>query len=99
MDMKEKSISLYYHSIEVGNLAKAAAAAVKADIPLACAGGYLHDIGKLHNAKDVKESLKAANEDSKSGKGKRLQMEKIRKSSARQEAADLYGPDIKAAER
>ena len=62
MDMKEKSISLYYHSIEVGNLAKAAAAAVKADIPLACAGGYLHDIGKLHNAKDVKESLKAANE-------------------------------------
>ena len=32
-----------------------------------------------------RERKKAENEDSKSGKGKRLQMEKIRKSSARQE--------------
>ena len=32
-----------------------------------------------------RERKKAGNEDSKSGKGKRLQMEKIRKSSVRQE--------------
>ena len=35
-----------------------------------------------------RERKKAENEDSKSGKGKRLQMEKIRKSSARQEAVE-----------
>ena len=34
------------------------------------------------------ERKKAENEDSKSGKGKRLQMEKIRKSSVRQEAVE-----------
>ena len=35
-----------------------------------------------------RERKKAGNEDSKSGKGKRLQMEKIRKSSVRQEAVE-----------
>lgn len=35
-----------------------------------------------------RERKKAENEDPKSGKGKRLQMEKIRKSSARQEAVE-----------
>ena len=35
-----------------------------------------------------RERKKAENEDSKSGKGKRLQMEKIRKSSVRQEAVE-----------
>ena len=35
-----------------------------------------------------REWKKAENEDSKSGKGKRLQMEKIRKSSARHEAVE-----------
>ena len=36
-----------------------------------------------------RERKKAENEDSKSGKGKRLQMEKIRKSSVRQEAVRI----------
>ena len=35
-----------------------------------------------------RERKKAENEDSKSGKGKRLQMEKVRKSSVRQEAVE-----------
>lgn len=61
-EMKEKSISLYYHSIEVGNLSKSAAAVVGADIRLSYAAGLLHDIGKLNGAKDMKESLKVANE-------------------------------------
>lgn len=61
-DIREKSLSLYYHSVEVGNLSKSAAAAIGADIRLAYASGLLHDIGKLNDAKDMKECLKTANE-------------------------------------
>lgn len=61
MDMKEKSISLYYHSVEVGNLAKSAAAAIGADIRLSYAAGLLHDIGKSGNGEDIKSHLKVAN--------------------------------------
>lgn len=61
VEMKEKSISLYYHSIEVGNLAKSAAVAIGADINLAYAGGLLHDVGKLGEGDDLKSALKTAN--------------------------------------
>ena len=47
--------------------------------------------GRLENKEEFvpeRERKKAENEDSKSGKGKRLQMEKIRKSSVRQEAVE-----------
>ena len=45
--------------------------------------------GRPENKEEfVPEREKAENEDSKSGKGKRLQMEKIRKSSVRQEAVE-----------
>ena len=62
MEIKEKSISLYYHSVEVGNLAKSAAASIGADIRLSYAAGLLHDIGKLENAKDIRDYLRVANE-------------------------------------
>ena len=62
MDMKEKSLSLYYHSVEVGNLAKSAAASIGADIRLSYASGLLHDIGKLGGSEDIKSHLKIANE-------------------------------------
>lgn len=62
MDMKDKSISLYYHSVEVGNLAKSAAASIGADIRLSYASGLLHDIGKLSGSEDIKSHLKIANE-------------------------------------
>lgn len=61
-DMKEFSMPLYYHSIEVGNLAKSAATVIGADIQLAYAGGLLHDIGKLSRSDDIKDHLKKANE-------------------------------------
>lgn len=61
-DMKEHSISLYYHSTEVGGLAKSAAAAIGADIRLAYAAGLLHDIGKIRDKDDIRTHLKVANE-------------------------------------
>lgn len=62
MEIKEKSISLYYHSVEVGNLSRSAAAAIGADIRLSYAAGLLHDIGKLEDAKDIRDHLRVANE-------------------------------------
>ncbi|MBN1781442.1 HDIG domain-containing protein [bacterium] len=40
----------YHHSIQVGNLAEAAAQAVRANSLLARVGSYYHDIGKLEKA-------------------------------------------------
>jgi hypothetical protein len=61
-DMKEKSISLYYHSVETGGLAKSAAAATGADIRLAYAAGLLQNIGQMAESEDVRDALKLANE-------------------------------------
>lgn len=62
-ELKEKSLPLYYHSVEVAELAAAGAAAADCDRKLAYAGGMLHDIGKTRGAKDyVKSGLIMANE-------------------------------------
>ncbi len=61
-DMKEKSLSLYYRSVEVGELARSAATAIGADVRLSYVAGLLHDLGKLGGSDDLKTCLKVANE-------------------------------------
>ena len=61
-DIKEKSLSLYYHSEEVAELAKAGAEKIECNERLAYAGGLLHDIGKTKHGEDsVKTGLIIAN--------------------------------------
>lgn len=61
-DIKEKSISLYYHSEEVAELAKAGAEKIGCNVSLAYAGGLLHDIGKTKQSDDsIKTGLIIAN--------------------------------------
>lgn len=45
--LQEKAPGTYYHSIEVGNLAAAAADAIDANSLLVRVAGYYHDIGKM----------------------------------------------------
>jgi len=45
--LQEKAPGTYYHSIEVGNLAAAAADAIGANSLLVRVAGYYHDIGKM----------------------------------------------------
>lgn len=61
-DIKEKSISLYYHSQEVAELAKAGGEKIQCNARLAYAGGLLHDIGKTKDGNDnIKTGLMIAN--------------------------------------
>lgn len=61
-DIKEKSISLYYHSQEVAELAKAGGEKIQCNARLAYAGGLLHDIGKTKDGDDnIKTGLIIAN--------------------------------------
>ncbi len=61
-EMKEASLPLYYHSIEVAELASAGAAVISCDKRLVYAGGILHDIGKMTKSADyVKSGLITAN--------------------------------------
>lgn len=46
-ELKSISISIYYHSCEVAELAAAGAKAVKADAKLTYAGGLYHEIGRI----------------------------------------------------
>lgn len=62
-ELKNKSLSLYYHSAEVAELALRGALAAACDERLAYGGGMLHDIGKIRDNSDyVKAGLKLANE-------------------------------------
>ena len=61
-DIKEKSISLYYHSQEVADLSYVAAQKIQCNARLAYAGGLLHAIGKTKQSDDsVKAGLIIAN--------------------------------------
>ncbi len=61
-DIKAKSISLYYHSQEVAELAKAGGEKIQCNARLAYAGGLLHDIGKTKESDDIiKAGLMIAN--------------------------------------
>lgn len=61
-DIKKKSISLYYHSQEVAELAKAGGEKIQCNARLAYAGGLLHDIGKTKDGNDnIKTGLMIAN--------------------------------------
>jgi len=48
----------YYHSINVGNLAEAAAQAIKANSLLARVGSYYHDVGKIEKSEYFIENQK-----------------------------------------
>ncbi len=62
IDIKSKSLSLYCHSEEVAELAKAGGEVIDCNSRLAYAGGLLHDIGKTKTGNDsVKEGLIIAN--------------------------------------
>lgn len=62
MDIKGKSLSLYYHSEEVAELAYAGGKNIECNPRLAYAGGLLHDIGKTKKSSDsIKEGLIIAN--------------------------------------
>lgn len=62
MKMKNKNMSLYYHSVEVGELAFEGCKKIECNKKLVLAGGYLHDIGKLQGNNYVKEGLKISGE-------------------------------------
>lgn len=62
-DMKEASLTLYYHSAEVAELAAAGAENIECNKRLVFGGGILHDIGKIEDSPDyVKAGLVTANE-------------------------------------
>ena len=58
--MKNNSVSLYNHSIEVAELSAMAAKAINADEDIAFAGGLYHDIGKMAGTNYVHEGIKIA---------------------------------------
>lgn len=96
-DMKEQSLSLYYHSLEVGNLAKSAAAAIDADIAICAGAGYLHDIGKMAESDDMKSALKLANEYGVPKNLKRILVEcsgRYRKPSSREAAVVMLADSV-----
>ncbi len=62
LKMKDESLSLYYHSLEVAEISKEAAQIIKCNKRLAFAGGMIHDIGKMRGKDYIKEGLKLANE-------------------------------------
>lgn len=62
-EMKKKSLPLFYHSMEVGELSLAGAKALKCNERLTYGGGILHDMGKIRDGSNyVKEGLTMANE-------------------------------------
>ncbi len=62
-DMKDASLPLYYHSVEVAELAGYAASIIGCNRRLAYAGGMFHEIGKMEDEKDyIKEGLVLAND-------------------------------------
>lgn len=58
--MKNKSASLYYHSIEVAEMSRLAAKRIDANYQLAYAGGLYHDLGKTAGSEYIKEGLRLA---------------------------------------
>ena len=58
--MKNNSVTLYNHSIEVAELSAIAAKAINADEDIAFAGGLYHDIGKMAGTNYVHEGIKIA---------------------------------------
>lgn len=60
--IREKSLTLFYHSTEVAELSLAGAKAIKCDERLTFGGGLLHDLGKVEGNSDyIKSGLKLAN--------------------------------------
>ena len=58
--IKNKSTSLYYHSIEVAEMSRLAAKRIGANSYLAYAGGLYHDLGKTVGSEYIREGLKLA---------------------------------------
>ena len=60
--IREKSLTLFYHSTEVAELSSAGAKAIKCNERLTFGGGLLHDLGKVEGNSDyIKSGLKLAN--------------------------------------
>lgn len=60
--LKAHSEALYQHSIKIGELSCLAAREIGANILLAKAGGYYHEIGKIYGNNYIDEGLKIAEE-------------------------------------
>jgi len=60
--LKEEAPELYHHAIKVGELSGMAAEMIDAEVELARAGGYYHEIGKLVSSNYIKEGIKLAKE-------------------------------------
>jgi cyclic-di-AMP phosphodiesterase PgpH len=60
--LKEYSVSIYEHSLSIGELSKRAAGEIGANEMLALAGGLYHEIGKLKGKNYIEEGLNLAEE-------------------------------------
>lgn len=60
--LKEHSESLYNHCRLIGDLSAKAASLIGADVNLARAGGYYHEVGKIIGKNYIEEGLKLAEE-------------------------------------
>ncbi len=61
-EMRDTSLRVFYHSLEVADLSAAAASAINADAMLARAGAMYHDIGKTMSSNYVKAGVLVAKE-------------------------------------
>lgn len=61
-ELRENHIRVYYHCVEVADIAAAAASGIGADAMLTRTGAMYHDIGKMLSNSYVKASLLIANE-------------------------------------
>jgi putative nucleotidyltransferase with HDIG domain len=62
MKLKEHSVSLYEHALQIGDLSYRAAKEIGADELLTKAGGLYHEIGKINGNNYIEEGLKIAEE-------------------------------------
>lgn len=61
-ELRDTSLRVFYHTLEVADLSAAAAAAIEADAMLARAGAMYHDIGKTMSRNYIKAGLIIARE-------------------------------------
>ncbi len=61
-ELRENSLRIYYHTLEVADLSAAAAASIHADAMLARAGAMYHDIGKAFSNNYVQAGVVIARE-------------------------------------
>lgn len=62
LQLKKKSVFLYEHALQIGDLSCRAARAIQADETLAKAGGLYHEIGKIREGNYIEQGLEIAEE-------------------------------------